>query len=776
MEANLSSEFKEYYEDIYFEENFNLGKLYKAIRKNSREEIYLKIYSKELLKKSKYNYLLKQIEREILLSELCKSDHILKVYQKRETENAILLEYEYYESDLIQYINNSGELMNDKEFFKKVVLDLAEALKVIYDKKVIHRDIKPNNIFLIKKTNDAGEEEDEYTIKLGNFSSAILLKENDNSQIGTIAYTPPEMFKNINYNEKVDLWSLGITLYHIYMGNTPYGDNVNLNLIKHSLFGKNFTYLFSDNTCLNILFKKLIAINPKDRMTHKEFFEYVLDKNFMAPNDTFKVDKYKNIVKEIEEAKSSEKYKKLLKSIKSNEIKECHDEIVIFQEHVEKIVNIVTVDNLPDLMDFNKGDLDKGTKFNNLVYYDENIDEYLDEINSDSDLFEGNTFGAFLLCNDIKTLNLILYEIAKQCKDDAQLKFNLIVTGSKCEKVMNFLKENKYDNIFENICIYCRFVEKYLHFKKEYKKIYGVYADPSEVVEYIKKFSSENTKPFRATKLVTFDEYKLYYYYWHKIVSLFYGDLTKERFNKYIGKMKSLVNEEDKNKNLKFGKDIVLGGFQEFEINKDLEELDKRIIKGYTENTYYGDINRWLMNFSLNSFQEVAYFTARLMYSLNNYGQKNKYFCENRELYRGASIPLSSLLAYQRAKGKIIILSSFTSSSEKFDFASDWAGRDTKKDKYDGRFSVIFYIKNIWKKNWIPNGINVQEVSPFDEKEILFEPFTFCLVKNVKFDTKKYTADIYLETVGKTEILENAIKNGNKIEYNEKLNIIEIKH
>ena len=182
------------------------------------------------------------------------------------------------------------------------------------------------------------------------------------------------------------------------------------------------------------------------------------------------------------------------------------------------------------------------------------------------------------------------------------------------------------------------------------------------------------------------------------------------------------------------------------------------------------------MNFSLNSFQEVAYFTARLMYSLHNYGQKNKYFCENRELYRGASIPLSSLLAYQRAKGKIVILSSFTSSSEKFDFASDWAGRDTEKDKYDGRFSVIFYIKNIWKKNWIPNGINVQEVSPFDEKEILFEPFTFCLVKNVKFDTKKYTADIYLETVGKTEILENAIKNGNKIEYNEKLNIIEIKH
>ena len=156
--------------------------------------------------------------------------------------------------------------------------------------------------------------------------------------------------------------------------------------------------------------------------------------------------------------------------------------------------------------------------------------------------------------------------------------------------------------------------------------------------------------------------------------------------------------------------------------------------------------------------------------------KKSKYFCENRELYRGASIPLSSLLAYQRAKGKIVILSSFTSSSEDLAFASGWAGRDTKKDEYDGKFSVVFCIKNIWKNNWISNGINVQGVSDYPEKEILFEPFTFCLLKEVKFDTKKYTADIYLETVGKTEILENFIKNGNKIEYNKELNIIEVRH
>ena len=59
-------------------------------------------------------------------------------------------------------------------------------------------------------------------------------------------------------------------------------------------------------------------------------------------------------------------------------------------------------------MNFCKGDLSKGTKFNNIVYYDENIDNYEDEINADADLFEDNTFGTFLLCTNIDSLNLVM--------------------------------------------------------------------------------------------------------------------------------------------------------------------------------------------------------------------------------------------------------------------------------------------------------------------------------------------------------------------------------
>ena len=773
MEQKLYSDFLEHYENIFPEEDFNLGKSFKASLKGTEKKVFLKIYDKNLLKKSKYDYLLKQIKREIELSKLCANEHILKVNRKLESENAILLEYEDYFMNLMNYKQGELKGIKDQEYFIKLVKELAEVLKVLYDKKVIHRDIKPNNIFLVEKENDS----EDYTIKLGNFSSAILINENDNKQIGTILYTPPEMFKNLKYDEKVDLWSLGVSLYQVYMGQSPYGENVNLNLIKHTLLGNNFIYPFTGNTCLDVLLKKLMTINPKNRMNHKEFFEYVINDNFMTPN--WKGDKYKNIEKEIEDIKKLEEYEKIKENFFEAK-NESNNDIVILKNNIENIVNIVSVDNLPDLMNFCKGDLNKGTKFNNLVYYDENIDNYEDEINEDADLFEDNVLGTFLLCTNIDSLNLVMKEIIKEKSDDEQLKFNLIVTGSTCEKVMNYLQKNKYENFFENICIYCMNIENHANLKNKYKKIYAIYNTPDDVVEYIKKFSSEDIKPFRTTKLVRLEEYEIYYYYWHKIISIFYGDLSKETFVEYIGKMKNLIDEEEKTHTLKnMDKEDLLQGFKEFDLDKDLKELDKRIIQGYTGNSYYGDINKWLMNFSISSFQEVAYFTARLMLSLNNYASKqNKYFCENRELYRGASIPFTSLLAYQRAKGKIIILSAFTSSSELLDLARGWSNRDIPKEKYDGIFSVIFYIKNVWNKNWISNGIDINDISQYKdvEKEVLFQPFTFCLVKDVKFDLKKFTADIYLETVGKTEILEDDIKKGKKITYDENLKIIKIKN
>ena len=185
-----------------------------------------------------------------------------------------------------------------------------------------------------------------------------------------------------------------------------------------------------------------------------------------------------------------------------------------------------------------------------------------------------------------------------------------------------------------------------------------------------------------------------------------------------------------------------------------------------------------IMN-NMKFYETVAYFTARLMYGLNKYGEENgMYSKENREFYRGVTMPYSCILPYIRAKGKIIILSAFTSTSELIERAENFARREKSNKIYKTKlkFSVLFYIMNYHKDNWVSSGVNIQNISAVKaEKEHLFLPFSFYYVRDVQININNHTADIYLETIGKKEILEKEIKYGKEIEYNPNENIIQIK-
>ena len=85
-------------------------------------------------------------------------------------------------------------------------------------------------------------------------------------------------------------------------------------------------------------------------------------------------------------------------------------------------------------------------------------------------------------------------------------------------------------------------------------------------------------------------------------------------------------------------------------------------------------------------------------------------------------------------------------------------------------------VINFCNKDWISNGIDVMKESQFkNEKEILYQPFSFYYVRDVRIDNKNYLADIDLDTIGKTEILEEKIREGKEIEFNPKLKIMQVK-
>ena len=430
-------------------------------------------------------------------------------------------------------------------------------------------------------------------------------------------------------------------------------------------------------------------------------------------------------------------------------------------------------------------DLDEMPKFNNIIYYDENIN-FINSVHRDSDYFEKITLGAFILCTNLDSLKLIKDEIIYKNKinNNNKIEFNLIVTGSKCEKIMNFLenKKNKeLNNYITNICIYCMKPEKYQHLKIKYPKIHDdIYKKRQDIVNFINKNSSENIIPYPLTKLITYEEYIDKYKERHKKISEFYGDLNPKTYEDKISDIKDIIIKEFSNDELKEKDEKkLIEGFQTFDIKKDLENLNEITIKEYTKNTIYKDLNKWLLELK-NNYETIAYFTGRLMYHLNVYAlKKNMFFNQNKKiLYRGIKIPYSNLLPYERARGKIIVLSAFTSTSENKDKAFYFAERKNSKDLYKKKllFSVMYIIKNIWKFYYIPNGINIQNISAYDkEKEVLFQPFSFYYVEKVDINLSKYTADIYLETIGKTHIFEEKLKEGKELFYDGSENLIRYK-
>ena len=164
-------------------------------------------------------------------------------------------------------------------------------------------------------------------------------------------------------------------------------------------------------------------------------------------------------------------------------------------------------------------------------------------------------------------------------------------------------------------------------------------------------------------------------------------------------------------------------------------------------------------------------------FSVYKYSKKkiNYYYLNKTEVFRGMKLSYSNLLPFERAKGKIILLHTFTPVSEELKKAEILSGRNNSTTLYKLRkkFSVIFIIKNYYKNNWISNCVSFN--SKNNEKEIIYLPFSFYFVRDVKIDYKNYKADIYLETIGKLEILEEQIQKGKEIEYNQKENIMQVK-
>ena len=758
-------------------------KFYEGHNKKKDKNIFLKVLNKEISEEDDEEidtkFFLEQMKNEKNFLKQLDSDYIIKLNNEFDNNKYYILELEYFDFLLKEYIlGNPGYESGSLDVFKKYVISLVNALKELKNKNIIHRNIKPENIFVIESADDP---DNNFEIKLGNFDCAIYKKDAKNSkQMGTFLYSAPEIIKNLEYDEKSDYWSLGVVLFELYFGNYPFDPYTSVHKIKRIIEGKeDFIYRKSYIPTLDVLFKRLLCINPSERMSFEELCDFVENGNFLKKDYCFDDNtKYKQIY---------EKIKLEEQIIYPNNSLEAFDPSI--GHKINEILEFFKTKNYSGIIKMSDIDFEQQIKFNNIIYYDEIDDKnFQDNVYTDCEIFEQNTSGAFIFCNNIEELELIKSEIMEEINKNKEYKdkykFNLITSGKAWKNIYKYYQKNQdFQNIIINACIYCKKIKDYDYLSKKYDIIKGVWCTRDPIIKFIKKTSSEKIVSFPMVKLVTYEGYQKDYKLLHRIISYYYGEFKQEVFDYNSDKVTKLIEKESKNKKLKKSDEVLKKSFKMFD-DKEEENKMKLIIYDYTKETFYKDLNSWQSSLDAKYYLSIAYFTARLNYCLNKYGNekfKDKdeihYLNNNNKIiYRGMVIPLINILPYKRALNKVIVFPAFTSTSLKTDQGDKWAKRGRYRSNNNKNYSVLFIITNIYKSGWISNGISIYDNSRYpEEEEILFPAFSFFYVDKVDIDLKEKKADIYLKTVGKKCILEEEIRKENDIEYNKKENIIQIK-
>ncbi|XP_055632962.1 serine/threonine-protein kinase fused [Toxorhynchites rutilus septentrionalis] len=196
----------------------SFGKVYKAVDKDSKVTVALKIISK----RGRSGRELKGLRGECEIQRNLQHPNIIRMLDSFETENEIIAVTEFAKTDLHSLLRD-GSLGEPKT--QKITYDLVSALYYLHSHRILHRDLKPQNILMDKNM----------TAKLCDFGFARNMTMGTHvltSIKGTPLYMAPELLEAKPYDHHADLWSLGCIIYEMLAGEPPFSSTSMVYLVR----------------------------------------------------------------------------------------------------------------------------------------------------------------------------------------------------------------------------------------------------------------------------------------------------------------------------------------------------------------------------------------------------------------------------------------------------------------------------------------------------------------------------------------------------------------
>ena len=252
----------------------SFGDVYRGVDKHSGMKVAIKRIRKKILYENG-QYLLRAYYREIDCMKKCECENSIRFIRDFQTQNNYNIIMELCDTDLLCHLYQRPEPFTVDEI-RNIFSQLNNVFKKMQQHKIIHRDLKLGNI-LIKFTDESKKN---FIPKLSDYGFSKELNNYNfaaNTHLGTPATMAPEIIMNYPYNEKSDLWSVGVMMYQLYYKQVPYEGNTEQEILSKingnvPFNNGNVPFNMPEDEKFADLINRLLVVNVQNRISWDQYF------------------------------------------------------------------------------------------------------------------------------------------------------------------------------------------------------------------------------------------------------------------------------------------------------------------------------------------------------------------------------------------------------------------------------------------------------------------------------------------------------------------------
>ncbi len=209
----------------------NMGTVHRAVQLPMGRQVAVKILHSELMSNPE---MVQRFEREALAASTVDHPNAITIYDSGRTEDGqVYIAMEYLDGESLAALLRREHALPPRRAVE-LWLPVVKAMVVAHRKGILHRDLKPDNVFISRKVTEGGASEE--IVKVLDFGIAKLLQEAEGpvsprskaktlagTRIGTALYMSPEQLEGREAGKYSDVYALGLILIEMIAGRLPWG-------------------------------------------------------------------------------------------------------------------------------------------------------------------------------------------------------------------------------------------------------------------------------------------------------------------------------------------------------------------------------------------------------------------------------------------------------------------------------------------------------------------------------------------------------------------------